>query len=77
MQEKISAQLSSFSNLFLDQQKEVKNSIIDINANLAEIKDQTEDMSTGINELLESIQRNELILSKVIIQIQTQLMMRN
>ncbi len=66
MQEKISRQLSTFSNLFLDQQKDVKNLFADMRANLAEIKDQTEEMSTGINELFESIQRNELILSKVI-----------
>ena len=64
MQEKISAQLSSFSNLFLDQQKEVKNSFADMRANSAEIKDQTEDMSTGINELLESVQKKELIIIK-------------
>ena len=57
MQEKISTQLSSFSNLFLDQQKEVKKSFADIRANSAEIKDQTEGMSTGINELLESVQK--------------------
>ena len=64
MQEKISAQLSSFSNLFLDQQKAVKNSFADMRANSAEIKDQTEDMSTGINELLESVQKKELIIIK-------------
>ena len=64
MQEKISAQLLSFSNLFLDQQKAVKNSFADMRANSAEIKDQTEDMSTGINELLESVQKKELIIIK-------------
>ena len=64
MQEKISRQLLSFSNLFLDQQKEVKNSFADMRANSAEIKDQTEDMSNGINELLESIQKKELIIIK-------------
>ena len=65
MQEKISAQLLSFSNLFLDQQKAVKNSFADMRANSAEIKDQTEEMSTGINELLESIKNNEIIISRV------------
>ena len=65
-QENLNKQLSRFSKLYLDEQKETHNSILEINNNLGEIKDETEQMATGINELLDCVQKKEIYISRFV-----------
>ena len=65
-QENLNKQLSSFSKLYLDEQKETHNSILEINNNLGEIKDETEQMATGINEFLDCVQKKEIYISRFV-----------
>jgi hypothetical protein len=63
MEEEINKKLNNYSELFVQDQKEAYNSIMDIKDNLANIKDQTEEMSGAIKELRDSIQNNQLVLA--------------
>ena len=65
-QENLNKQLSSFSKLYLDEQKDTHNSILEINNNLGEIKDETEQMATGINEFLDCVQKKEIYISRFV-----------
>ena len=63
MKEEIDTKINNYSEIFFKEQKEAYNFIMDINDNLVDIKDQTEEMSIAIKELHDSIKNNDLILS--------------
>ena len=63
MEEEINIKINNYSNLFFKEQKDVYISMMDIKDNLADIKDQTDEMSYDINELHDSILNNDLILT--------------
>ena len=65
MEKEINLKLTEFSNLSISIQKNACNKISDFKEELNNIKDQTAEMYEGINELHDSIAKNELVLSSV------------
>ena len=63
MEKEINLKLTEFSNLSISIQKNACNKISDFKEELNNIKDQTAEMYEGINELHDSIAKNELVLS--------------
>ena len=63
MEEEINIKINNYSGLFFKEQKETYNFILDIKDDLADIKDQTEEMTNAINELHDTILNNDLILA--------------
>ena len=63
MEKEINLKLTEFSNLSISIQKNACNKISDFKEQLNNIKEQTAEMYEGINELHDSIAKNELVLS--------------
>ena len=63
MEKSLDLELSQYLNMSQEKIKSIKNSVLDFSEAMGDIKEKTEKMSDAINELKDSIQSKELILS--------------
>ena len=67
MENELNLKLSNFSNMYFEAEKEIKNTILNLQDSINNIKDGADEMSLGIEQLQDGIDKNEIFISHVII----------